>query len=91
MVLYLLLLGATYGVFKVLPTGFLPDEDQGTLIASVSMQPGTTLQKVEKVAHNVVKIFKETEGVADVITINGFNLITGAMDSSTATIFLVLR
>jgi len=91
LVLYLLLLGATYGVFKLLPTGFLPDEDQGTLIASVSMQPGTTLQKVEKVAHNVVKIFKETEGVADVITINGFNLITGAMDSSTATLFLVLN
>jgi len=90
LVLYLLLLVATYGVFKLLPTGFLPDEDQGTLVASVSMQPGTTLQKVEKVAQDVVKILKETEGVADVITINGFNLITGAMDSSTATLFLVL-
>jgi len=90
LLLYVLLLVGTYGVFKLLPTGFLPDEDQGTLIASVSMQPGTTLQKVEKVAHDVVEIFKETAGVADVITINGFNLITGAMDSSTATIFLVL-
>lgn len=45
LILYLLLLAATYGVFKILPTGFLPDEDQGTLIASVTMKPGTTLQK----------------------------------------------
>jgi len=88
--LYLLLLAGTYGAFKLLPTGFLPDEDQGTLIASVSMQPGTTLQKVETVAQDVVKIFLETEGVADVIAVNGFNTITAAMDSSTATLFLIL-
>jgi len=85
-----LLLAGTYGAFKLLPTGFLPDEDQGTLIASISMQPGTTLQKLEKVSHEVVEMFKKTEGVADVLTINGFNLITGALDSSTATVFLVL-
>ena len=90
LVVYIVLLAATYGAFKLLPTGFLPDEDQGTLIASVSMQPGTTLQKVEKVADEVVNIFQKIEGVKDVITINGFNLITAAMDSSTATIFLVL-
>lgn len=89
-VLYLLLLVAAYGAFKVLPTGFLPNEDQGTLIASVSMQPGTTLHNVEEVAKEVVKIFKETEGVADVIAVNGYNMITSAMDSSTVTIFLIL-
>ena len=88
--LYLILLAATYGAFKVLPTGFLPDEDQGTLIASVTMQPGTTLQKIEEVSHKVSEIFKNTKGLSDVITINGFNVITGAMDSSTSTMFLVL-
>ena len=89
-IIYGLLLAGTYGAFKLLPTGFLPDEDQGTLIASISMQPGTTLQKLEKVSYDVGEIFKKTEGVADVLTINGFNLITGALDSSTATVFLVL-
>lgn len=88
--LYVLLLVGTYGAFKLLPTGFLPDEDQGTLIASVTMQPGTTLQKIEETSYKVSEIFKKTEGVSDVITINGFNVITGAMDSSTSTMFLVL-
>ncbi|MEA1954408.1 MAG: efflux RND transporter permease subunit, partial [Campylobacterota bacterium] len=88
--LYILLLAGTYVAFKLLPTGFLPNEDQGTLIASVTMQPGTTLQNIEKVANEVTEIFKNSEGVVDVITINGYNMIAGSMDSSTATIFLVL-
>ena len=89
-ILYVILLGATFGVFKLLPTGFLPNEDQGTLIAAVSMQPGTTLQKVNIATRDVVDIIKNTEGVSDVLTINGFNTITGALDSSTATLFIVL-
>ena len=91
LMLYALLLAGTYGVFTLLPTGFLPDEDQGTLIASVMMEPGTTLQRVEGETEKVVDIIKKTEGVSDVISINGFNLITGALDSSTSTIFIVLE
>jgi len=89
--LYILLLGATYGAFKILPTGFLPNEDQGTLISSISMQPGTTLKNIEEVTKRVVEIVKKTEGVSDVLNINGFNMIAGSMDSSTTTLFIVLE
>jgi len=88
--LYVLLLGATYAVFKLLPTGFLPNEDQGTLISSISLDPGTTLQKTEESTKKAVELFKKTKGVADVISVNGYNLITGAIDSSTSTLFIVL-
>ena len=88
--IYVLLLGATYFVFKVLPTGFIPDEDQGTLLASVSLQAGTTLSVSEEVSKKVTEIIKNTQGVKDVLTITGFSVITGAIDSSTATIFIVL-
>lgn len=90
MIFYVLLLGATYFVFKVLPTGFIPNEDQGTLVASISLQPGTTLNKTNATTKKVTDIIMNTDGVADVLTISGFNLITGALDSSTATVFLVL-
>ena len=87
---YILLLVATYGVFKILPTGFLPNEDQGTLIASIALDPGSTLQKTEESTKKTVEIFKKTKGVSDVISVNGFNMITGALDSSTATVFIIL-
>jgi len=88
--IYILLLGGTYFVFKTLPTGFLPEEDQGTLITSISMEPGTTLKDIEDVTRDIVKILKDIDGISDVIDVNGYNTITGALDSSTATIFLVL-
>ncbi|MCB9097334.1 MAG: multidrug efflux RND transporter permease subunit [Arcobacter sp.] len=88
--IYVLLLAATYFMFKVLPTGFIPDEDQGTLLASVSLQAGTTLSVSEEVTKKVTEIIKNTQGVKDVLTITGFSIITGAIDSSNATIFIVL-
>lgn len=88
---YMLLLGATYFAFKTLPTGFIPNEDQGTLLASVSLQAGTTLNKTEIAIKKIVEIMKETKGVNDVISVAGFNLVSGALDSSAATIFLVLE
>lgn len=89
-ILYMLFLGATYFMFKMLPTGFLPNEDQGTLIVSVSLDPGSNLQRTEESTSKVVEILKKIKGVSDLISVNGYNLITGAMDSSTSTIFLVL-
>ncbi|AXH12657.1 efflux RND transporter permease subunit [Halarcobacter bivalviorum] len=88
---YIILLGLTYFAFKTLPTGFIPNEDQGTLVASVALQAGTTLNKTEDTANKVVELMKETKGVKDVISVSGFNLISGALDSSNATIFLVLE
>lgn len=88
---YALLLGATYFAFKTLPTGFIPNEDQGTLVASVSLQAGTTLNKTEDATEKIVQLIKETKGVRDVISVAGFDLISGALDSSSATIFLVLE
>ncbi|PHO11230.1 hydrophobe/amphiphile efflux-1 family RND transporter [Malaciobacter canalis] len=88
---YALLLGATYFAFKTLPTGFIPNEDQGTLVASVSLQAGTTLNKTEDTTEKIVQLIKETKGVRDVISVAGFDLISGALDSSSATIFLVLE
>ena len=87
---YVLLLGATFGAFKLLPTGFLPDEDQGTLIASVALAPGTILKNLEAATQKIVKILKKTKGVHDVVSINGFNTITGVADSSNATLYIIL-
>ncbi|MGB5792409.1 efflux RND transporter permease subunit [Poseidonibacter sp.] len=89
--IYALLLACTYFTFKVLPTGFIPNEDQGTLLASVSLQAGSTLSLSEDVTKRVSEIIKNTNGVQDVISITGFSIITGALDSSTSTIFIVLE
>jgi len=90
-VIYILLVGATYMMFKTLPTGFLPDEDQGTLVASIQMQPGTALKYLEKTTKQIVDIVKKQEGVEDVVSINGFSTITGIADTSTGTLYIILK
>ncbi|OUR72693.1 RND transporter [Arcobacter sp. 31_11_sub10_T18] len=90
-ILYAILLALTYGVFKVLPTGFIPNEDQGTLLASISLEAGVTLNNTSDVTKRVTALIKDTKGVADVLSISGFSIITGAIDSSNATLFIVLE
>lgn len=91
LIVYGLLLGGTYFAFKVLPTGFIPDEDQGTLIASVTLEAGTTLNKTNIATAKAVEAIKKVDGIKDVLSITGFSVITGALDSSQATMFIALE
>ena len=88
---YGLLLGGTYFAFKVLPSGFIPDEDQGTLVSSIALEAGTTLNITQEATAKATEIILKTEGVADVLSVPGFNILTGAIDSSSSTVFIVLK
>ena len=88
--IYGLLLGGTYFVFTVLPTGFIPDEDQGTLVSSISLEAGTTLNITDVATRKATEIILNTKGVKDVLSIPGFSIMTGSIDSSSATMFIVL-
>ena len=66
-----------YGLSRV-PTGFLPIEDQGYLIAAVQLPDGAALDRTQKVLDKVSEIVGQTPGVAQVITIAGIS----ALDNS---------
>ncbi len=88
---YGLLLAGTFFAFKVLPSGFIPDEDQGTLVSSISLEAGTTLSITSEATRKATDIILNTKGVKDVLSIPGFSIMTGAIDSSSSTIFIVLE
>ena len=91
LIIYAILLVGTYFAFKVLPTGFIPDEDQGTVIGTVTLEAGTTLNKTNLATQKAVEVIKSIDGVKDVLSISGFSVITGALDSSQSTMFIVLE
>jgi HAE1 family hydrophobic/amphiphilic exporter-1 len=66
-----------YGFTRV-PTGFLPIEDQGYLLASVQLPDGAALERTQKVLDRVTQIARKTPGVRQVITIAGVS----ALDNS---------
>jgi hydrophobe/amphiphile efflux-1 (HAE1) family protein len=75
MLVYLLIIGGVGFLFWKLPTGFLPDEDQGTVIAMVQTPAGGTLPRTERALGVVRDHFLKAEGanVQGVFTISGFS------------------
>ena len=58
-------------MFKICPTGFLPDEDRGALFVMVQLQDGATLTRTSNVVHKMAREFADIPGVVSVMQING--------------------
>jgi HAE1 family hydrophobic/amphiphilic exporter-1 len=91
MIFFVLVLGFTYGIYKRIPTTFLPVEDQGYFFAVMQLPDGASVERTEEVSKQVRDILKATPGVQDVVQVNGFNFLTGASQSNTGVEFAVLK
>ncbi|MEP6714071.1 MAG: multidrug efflux RND transporter permease subunit [Terriglobia bacterium] len=78
-------------LFKVLPNGFLPDEDQGVFFTAVRLPDGASLERTRKVTNHVEDILRNTPGVQDVTTFGGLDLLTSTLNSNVATIIATLK
>ncbi len=74
--------GATFMMFKTVPTGFLPTEDKGVLFSNVQLPDGASLSRTNEVVAGIVDMMRSTEGVQDVISVTGFSIISGAASNS---------
>jgi len=61
-----------------LPTGFVPQEDEGYCMVAVQLPDGATLERTNAVMEDVQKIVSATPGVVDCLAISGYSLIDGA-------------
>jgi HAE1 family hydrophobic/amphiphilic exporter-1 len=91
MIFFALGLVMTWGIYKKIPTTFLPVEDQGYFFAVMQLPDGASVERTEEVAKQVRDILKATPGVADVVSVSGFNFLTGAAQSNTGVEFAVLK
>jgi HAE1 family hydrophobic/amphiphilic exporter-1 len=90
MLLFLGLFAATGWQFTKLPTGFLPTEDQGYILAHVQLPDAAALERTEGVLAEVDGILANTPGVRQWVTFGGYSLIDGTNASNTAAIFIVM-
>ncbi len=78
--------------FARVPTGFLPIEDQGYMIALVQLPDGASLERTQKTLDKVYDISRRTPGVAQVITIAGMSpLDNSATLASAGVAYIVLK
>jgi len=75
-VIFLVVVGALGLLFKRMPTAYLPDEDQGILLAQVMLPPNATLEQTKTVLKELQHYFQqdESEAVDSVFTVSGVGL-----------------
>jgi HAE1 family hydrophobic/amphiphilic exporter-1 len=74
-----------------LPAGFVPEEDQGYVLANVQLPDASSQQRTDEVAQRVEQLLMQLPGVATVTTITGYSLLTQASASNTAFFFVALE
>ena len=80
-----------YGLSRV-PTGFLPIEDQGYLIAAVQLPDGAALDRTQKVLDRVGEITGKVPGVSQVITIAGISALDNSASLANAGVaYIILK
>src|SRR2546421_696742 len=85
------LLIAVWGLIATRPTGLVPPEDQGYVLAVVSLPPAAALERTNAAMSALTRIAREVPGVDGVVYISGFNLLTGQAVSYNGTAFLRLK
>ena len=88
----LIVCGLTGLLFKILPSTFVPDEDQGYFVAAVMLPEGTSLNRTSATTDKVAAAIRENvPGVKDVIAVSGYNVVSSGTKSSAATLFLSMH
>ncbi len=76
---------------RVLPAGFIPSEDQGTIYAIIQTPPGSTLETTNEVAQQLQRICKEIPEVASVSSLAGYEIMTEGRGSNAGTCLIDLK
>ncbi len=64
-------------LMNITPTGLIPNEDTGTIMATVDMQPGTSQERTEEIMAEIDKIIRSHPAVKSSTEIVGFSFIGG--------------
>jgi len=82
---------ATFWLFRIKPSGFIPNEDSGRVMVTYELpEASSTVQSVDFIT-KLMKVVIETPGVAHFGALSGLNISNGAAKSNSGTIFVQLK
>jgi len=91
---FTVLIGFCIGIFFLnnsLPSGFIPNEDQGMFYAVIQTPPGSSLERTNEVAERLQKIAEKVEGVQSVSSLAGYEILTEGTGSNSGTCLVNLK
>jgi len=81
----------TYFINNTLPSGFIPNEDQGMFYAIIQTPPGSSLERTNEVAERLQKIAEKIDGVQSVSSLAGYEILTEGTGSNSGTCLINLK
>lgn len=79
------------GLLKKLPTGFLPDEDQGAFFTSIRLPDGASTDRTDAATRKIEKIISQLPGVDKYFVLGGLDIATQTSNSNVATVIATLK
>ncbi|MBB4035775.1 HAE1 family hydrophobic/amphiphilic exporter-1 [Dysgonomonas hofstadii] len=70
-----------FGLMKVIPTGFVPQEDSGGVMGSITLPPGSSLERSDSVVHAVMEMAFEIPEVKHAGSLSGMSFMSGTGSS----------
>jgi HAE1 family hydrophobic/amphiphilic exporter-1 len=90
-IIFIIIITAAAGIFgKMVPGGFIPEEDMGYFFINIQLPNAASLQRSDVIAKDIEKIVMQYPEVEYVTTATGFSLLTGAMSSNNGFMFIKL-
>jgi len=91
-VIYLLITVVAAGILgKMVPSGFLPEEDQGYYFVNVQLPNAASLQRTDAVVRDIENLLMQGEEIEYVTAVTGFSMLSGAMIPNNAFLFVKLK
>ncbi len=91
-VVFIIITMLAAGIFgKMLPGGFIPEEDMGYFFVNVQLPNAASLQRSDEITKQVEEILMEFDEIEYVTTATGYSILSGAMISNTGFLFISLK
>ncbi|HEX8015620.1 MAG TPA: efflux RND transporter permease subunit, partial [Flavobacterium sp.] len=81
----------TWLISSTVPSGFIPNEDQGMFYAIIQTPPGSSLERTNNIAERLQKIAEGIDGVKSVSSLAGYEILTEGTGSNAGTCLINLR
>lgn len=81
----------TYLINSQVPSGFIPNEDQGMFYAIIQTPPGSSLERTNEISERLQKISETVDGVQSVSSLAGYEILTEGTGSNSGTCLINLK
>jgi multidrug efflux pump len=89
--IFVIMLVAVGGLFKYIPTSFVPPEDQGYILGASILPDAASLDRTQAVNTRAGKIFARFPSVQDVVEVDGFSLLDASVKPNGGLFFVSLK